>query len=284
YEWIARLLDRPVESFLALTGGLNHFAWLLALRDRRTGQDLIPQVLRQLRRVRDRQAEVILRWYRAYGLIASGNIDHHGEYLPAQAGVHYHTQPPYHGTAAERAERRRLLRAIAAGRASWTPLIAHGSWEHPIDMAVALVRQQDVFFPMLNLPNGGWLARLPRQRIVEVPAHVISGRVQGVRLPPLPAKLAALCRQISDVHELAARAAAKGDREAARQAIIRDPAIMATEKRAALAAWDEILAAHADLLPQFRLEKSFHLPPEPHAKPRGDKGRRRAAGRVSTSR
>ncbi|MFC5649420.1 hypothetical protein ACFPYJ_09800 [Paenibacillus solisilvae] len=63
--------------------------------------------------------------------------------------------------------------------------------------------------------------------------------------------LAAIMRKLSDVHELTAEAAVKGDVEAARRAIELDPAV--TDKQAGYEALNQMLKAHADLLPQFNV-------------------------------
>ena len=54
---------------------------------------------------------------------------------------------------------------------------------------------------------------------------------------------------VSDVHELVAEGAAKGDRQLLEQAIEVDPAI--TDKPTALRVLDEMLVAHRDLVPRF---------------------------------
>jgi alpha-galactosidase/6-phospho-beta-glucosidase family protein len=144
----------------------------------------------------------------------------------------------------------RALRAIAAGELDWRSAFERGSWEHPVDLAVALDRGTELRLPMLNLPNRGYLADLPEGRIVEVPATVEGGEVRGVAVGPLPGTVGELCKMVSDVHELVAEGAATGDRQALEQAIALDPAIV--HKTAALDVLGEMLEAHQDILPRFR--------------------------------
>jgi len=44
YEEIARLLQHPLSQIRVVTAGLNHFAWLISVRDAETGRDLMPEV------------------------------------------------------------------------------------------------------------------------------------------------------------------------------------------------------------------------------------------------
>ena len=139
---------------------------------------------------------------------------------------------------------------MGAGKRPWQALIAHGSWEHPVDIAVAVRTGGSTAMPIVNLPTrGGCLPGLPEERVVEIPVAVSAGVLRGLPVKPLPPKLTTLLNAISDVHELAATAAATGDRTAARRAIEIDPAVV--NKTAALAALEDMLAAHRELLPQF---------------------------------
>jgi alpha-galactosidase/6-phospho-beta-glucosidase family protein len=190
------------------------------------------------------------RWYREYGAIAAGAVDHHAEYLPFMEDIRYATTPPYHGTESEREQRLLELREVGEGIRDWREVLSHGSWEHPVDVAVLLKEGKRAKVDILNIRNdGGSLPQLPSERIVEVPVKVEDGKLFPMAVPPFPPKLAELLRTISDVHELAAAAAVSGDISIARKAIEIDPAII--DKQAAYSALERMLAAHADMLPQF---------------------------------
>lgn len=158
---------------------------------------------------------------------------------------------PFHGTADERRRRNENLRQAADGRIDWRPLLRESpSWEHPVDVAVALGTRQPLRVDMLNLANQGSLPQLPRDRIVEVPAQALADRMVGCGPLMLPEPTAAICRAVSDVHELVATGAALGDVGALEEAIERDPAV--PDKRAGRAMLPRLVAAHADIKPQFQ--------------------------------
>lgn len=254
YEWAGRLLGRDFRDLRVQTAGLNHFAWCTEIRDAATGADLYPLAVKRLHGQplsrEERLFTVYRRWFAEYGLIPAGHCDHHAEYLPEQPDIEYPSTPPYHGTEEERWQRWQELAEMGTGRRPWQDLIAHGSWEHPVDIAVAVRTGGNAAMPIVNMPNrGGCLPGLPEERVVEIPVEVKAGVLRGLPVKPLPAKLTTLLNAISDVHELAATAAATGDRAAARRAIEIDPAVV--NKSAGLAALEDMLAAHRDMLPQF---------------------------------
>jgi alpha-galactosidase len=249
YEWLARLVGRPYEAIDVVTAGLNHFCWLLSIRDRTTGEDLFGQVVAAVRAGEGRDFVLLRKWLDTYGGIGVSGGGHMAEYMPPDPDAVYRMRPPFHGDAAEREARLQALRAIAAGEQNWRTDLTGGSWEHPTDLAIALATGTTLHLPMLNLPNEGYLADLPAGRIVEVPAVAEAGTVRGIAVGSLPGRVGELCRRLSDVHELVAEGAATGDRQALKQAIAVDLAI--PDKPAALGVLDQLIAAHRDILPRF---------------------------------
>jgi len=253
YEWLAGLVRRRPEDVEVITAGLNHFAWLLEIKDKRTGRDLKALVEEEIETRKTREFEILREWLHEFGAVGVVGAGHMGEYLPYDPTNTYHTRPPFHGDPDERLRALGALRDVAAGRRHWRDALATRSWERPIDVAVALQNRWEADFDIVNLPNAGYLPQLPHGRIVEVPACARGGRLSGRRVPPLPEKLAALCNTVSDVIELSAQAAVTGDRYVIRRIIDIDPAV--TDKASARDAVDELLRTNADLLPQFFLDR-----------------------------
>ncbi|NIK75160.1 alpha-galactosidase [Paenibacillus castaneae] len=257
YGFLARLVGKHPSEITVVTGGLNHFAWVLSIQDKQTGDDLLVPLIDYIRsgefeeqdQETRRELLVMRRWLNEYGAVAAGHIDHHAEYLPRQADIVYTTAPPYHGTEEERIRRLSELQEIGRGERSMDDLFTNPSWEHPVSVAIALYRGEELPLDILNIQNNGAIAELPDERIVEVPVVIREGMLQPQTLPALPPKLADICRLISDVHELVAEAAATGSLDAVNRAITLDPAI--TDKQAAYETVKLMLQAHADILPQF---------------------------------
>lgn len=248
YGNVARLLGREADELEVVSAGLNHFSWLLSVADRRTGEDLMPTVAAALEAGGWADQPLTVACWRRYGALPLAGDSHTGEFLPfdPQHGREFHA---HHGSEAERAARRESLRAVAAGERPWRDLLVGRSWERPADAIQALAMGTPSRLPMLNLPNRGSIAGLPDDAVVEVPARIADGHVEGAAVGALPGAVAELCAPVSRVHAVAAQAAMSGDRALVEEAILIDPAV--TDKRAALRAMGELIRAHADVLPQF---------------------------------
>ena len=102
-----------------------------------------------------------------------------------------------------------------------------------------------------NVPNTGLIANLPDDACVEVPCLVDANGVQPTAIGALPPQLAALNRTNVNVQTLAVRAALEGSVEHVHHAVALDPltaALLTLDRIHEMT--DELLLAHADLLPE----------------------------------
>ena len=104
----------------------------------------------------------------------------------------------------------------------------------------------------VNLPNNGQIPNLIQDAIVETPAIINKSGVHPIQVGDMPEGLAALCNIQIMVQSLVVEAGVSGDMKKAKQALLVDPVVNDQEK--ALAAFDELMKIHNDLLPQFEVE------------------------------
>ena len=140
-----------------------------------------------------------------------------------------------------------------------------------------------------NLPNRGHVPNLPRDAVVESPAIADAAGVRPIAQPPLPAGVAGTLATRFAWVETTVEAALEGSRDKFVQALILDGAVDSVPTAERLA--DELLAAHAQHLPQFdrhthgdaQRDGSLHArrggPPDPERgglprPPRGDQTNR----------
>ncbi len=105
---------------------------------------------------------------------------------------------------------------------------------------------------IVNAVNNGVIPNLPPEAIVEVNASVNAYGVRPIYAGPLPDALAAHLRNYVALQKQMVKAALTGDRQAALHAFLLEPTIGARldiEQTETLL--DELLAAHAQHLPQF---------------------------------
>ncbi|MCC7146633.1 MAG: hypothetical protein IT443_09320 [Phycisphaeraceae bacterium] len=230
------------KTFEAVAGGLNRYAWLLELRDRATGRNLLPALNEKLENgesLGHPRTEAIAR---QTGYLLTAGDDYINDFLPRPRTVPA-PQNFWHGNDSEREMR---LRAIAEDTECVNYFIPrYMSWERPIDFVAALVNGRDISFHALDLPNTGQIPQLPRDEFVETPAKV-NGQGVFPRKLELPAEVVPLSRHVAEVSRTIVQAALRRSRDLVHQAIDLDLTI--DDKQAGHRAIDEVLAAHADMI------------------------------------
>jgi alpha-galactosidase len=232
----------------ATMAGVNHFSWLLGLRDRASGEDRLPQLHERIRQGHtsgNRRCEAFIG---SAGFMLLPN-DHHVSDFLEPAGPPPARHVPQHGSPEERQQRLATLRRIAEGRESADSLVQHPSWERPMDLVAASVTGGPVDFSSLNLVNAGQIANLPKEVFVETPATA-AGQTISPRPVALPDSAVALTRRAAEVTDAIVRAARNRSRSELHRAVEMDPTI--SDKSAGRLAIDECLKVHADVLPSYK--------------------------------
>ena len=265
----AQLLGVPAEELECRWIGTNHYYWLTGLRHQ--GNDLLPELMQ---RTREREAPadhaMSADLSAAYGYrVLYPDDGHIIEFYPFAARVTDQQALPYH--LADSAQRHGYdasqpqpdrepasapLRAqflVEYGRILDDVRLpegqqdgVHGEGLATLIASMASGRRQVC---ILNLANGSAIPNLPATAEVEVEAVTDSTGARALVMGEAPMVLKGILEKRFVWQELVADAAAKGDRNAALQALLIDE--MAIPPREAQSMLEELLAASADLLPQF---------------------------------
>jgi alpha-galactosidase len=235
--------------------GLNHFTWILDLRDRRTGEDLYPAFRQALMALPPDFEPLTRAVFEVTGLCPVPGDSHLAEYLPwchdPQARPWEKYNLYLYDWARSRQRREEGWQAIEAMGQGEAPIegLRDAESEGAAEIIDGLLGGGPIYRPAVNLPNRGHIANLPDGAIVEIPAVVDGWGIQGLNVGPLPEMVAELCRREIAVAGLAVEAAARGDRGAALQALLLDPCL--NDIDTARAILDAYLAEYAGYLPQF---------------------------------
>jgi alpha-galactosidase len=253
-EWV----DLAHEKLDVKAVGLNHFIWIVEVRDRATGQDLYPLFRQRYRTTRPDFEPLTRRMFEVFGLCPGPGDSHLCEYLPW--GHDPLTKPwetynlrlyDWAGGEQKRKKRARLAAAMAAGEQPIDGLRQVRS-EGVVELIEAIAGNTDAFIPTVNIPNQGYIPNLPDGVIVEVPAVANGAGIHGLGLGPLPESIAELCRREAALAGLVVDAAVTGSREIALQALLLDP--MISDFCQADCILNDYLDAYAEWLPQFHRE------------------------------
>jgi alpha-galactosidase len=250
-------LGRQMRRFVDVkAAGLNHFTWILDLRDRQTGEDLYP-AFRQAFMALPPDFEPLTRAvFQAAGLCPVPGDSHLAEYLPWCHDPQTRPWDKYnlflYDWERARQDRERQWQAIEAMAHGGAPIfvLKEAASEGAIEIVEGLRGGGQIYREAVNIPNQGHISNLPEGAIVEVPALVSGWGIRGLNVGPMPEFVAELCRRELAVASLAVDAAALGDRQAALQALLIDPAIDDLDTAAAIL--DAYLQEYAAYLPQFR--------------------------------
>jgi len=248
---------QALERIEIQAAGLNHFTWMLAVHDRRTGEDLYPRFARRWEAMSPDFEPLTRRIYSAFGLFPIPGDEHLCEYLPWASDPLTRPWEKYQLSLYDWDEWDLLrdqgllqIQRMADGLESVDSLLdtdSEGALEVIENIAGAGLHAHLAF----NLPNRGQISNLPLGSIVETPGLVSGAGVQALTVGALPEPIAELCRRELAVVRLSVDAAVRGDREAALQCLLLDPVI--TDLDVARQILEAYLQAYRSHLPQFWL-------------------------------
>jgi len=248
---LASLMGIPTLILDAVSVGLNHFSWYKELR-LKDGTDAYPMLDEVLKKAKGFQP-LCKAMYRQFGLYPSTDDNHLGEYLAYSWEV---TPDEVRGL-------NWINRCEEEGNKNWEqinrlvtgkePLDIKGrlSGERAIHIIAGLMSNSNHMELQVNLPNTGQISNLIKDSIVETPAIINKSGIHPIQLGDMPEGLAALCNIQIMIQSLVIEAGVSGDLEKAKQALLVDPVVNDHDK--ALAAFEELMKTHIDLLPQFEI-------------------------------
>lgn len=244
------------SRFEITAAGLNHFSWIMEIRDRVTGEDLYPLLRSTAEKAPSHFEPLSMELFRLFGYCPVPGDGHLSEYLPWAHDMYtrpweYYNIRLYDWESSE--EQRRQHHQIL-GQLAWSndlvDSLANIKSEGAVEIIEAISLNTDLQDDAVNIPNAMAIPNLPEESIVEVPALISSMGIEARKIGPLPEPIAELCRRETALVELVVDAAVSGDRQLALQALLMDP--MIGDIRQAKAILDDYIITFSDYLPQFR--------------------------------
>ena len=244
----SRLLDRRIETRAA---GLNHFTFLLAAWDRKTGADVTDDLHGAVDRLEDHDGETfafVKHLHDRFGAIVATSDSHAGEYF--RSATEYAQPPDIAGRQnAFRAMIDEVIDAIIAGTFDLPPFLRWVGDDALRPILRAAISGSPERIASAILPNDGLVPALPRDAAVEVSATATGDGIVGDRSEDLPIAIAGALHTEVTIQQLVADAALLGSRDAALQALELDPVV--SSARAAEQILVDFEAAHHDLWPSL---------------------------------
>ncbi len=254
-HFLGDLLGIPGGRIHLEGAGINHMVWITELRDRATGDDLYPEMVNLAEK--EGWQPLSHHLYRTYGLWPHENDGHVGEYIGY--AQEFNDCSGYDFDAHLKQEEKWLgrLRRLKEGNYPIEEFVGELSEYERFTfgdmsftrMIEGQIAEENVFLSGSNLVNNGKIANLPDDMVVEVPATVTYGGINGFSMGKLPEGIASICYREGTIQKLSAEAAAEGSREKALRALDLDDIVHSPKVAEELL--DEFIDVHRDYLRTF---------------------------------
>jgi len=246
---------QALEKLKITAAGVNHFTWMLALRDRQTGEDLYPLFRERWKGMPEAFEPLTQRVFEAFDLFPIPGDEHLCEYLPWVSDPL--TKPwekydlelyEWQQHSQERDDQWENLAEAIQSRQEPEGFIPDFS-EGALEMIENILMDSDLLWEAVNVPNQGHISNLPDGAIIELPGLLNARGVTGIPVGKMPKGIAELLRREITVSHLTVDSVVHGDRGLALQALLLDPVIRDID--IAKQVLDDYLVTYREHLPSF---------------------------------
>jgi alpha-galactosidase len=255
YQFHDQVKQQTIPLIDIRAAGVNHFSWILSIRDRRTGEDLYPIFRQRWNELPAAFEPLTRRVFDAFGLFPVPGDTHLCEYLPWVSDPVTRPWEKYDiklydwdTMATLRDFELDRLKDMADGNMTIEALEDTDS-EGALEMIENIAGAGTHYHLAANRPNVGQITNLPIGATVETPVVVDGEGIHPVHIGAFPEPVAELLRRETTVAQLSVDAAVEGDRQKALQCLLLDPVI--TDFETARSVLDDYLTTYKEYLPQF---------------------------------
>jgi alpha-galactosidase len=246
---------QALEKVKITAAGVNHFTWMLALRDRQTGKDLYPLFRKRWKAMPKAFEPLSRRVFEAFDLFPIPGDEHLCEYLPwvsdplSKPWEKYDLELyEWDQRSRERDDQWENLAKVIQNQEDPETFIPDFS-EGAIEIIENILNDSDLVWEAVNVPNRGYVPNLPEGAIVELPGLLHASGVTGIPVGEMPEGIAELLRREITVSHLTVDSVVRGDRGLALQALLLDPVIR--DMDVAKQVLDDYLVTYREHLPSF---------------------------------
>ena len=251
---IADYLGRPREELDIISAGMNHFYCVVQVKDKDTGEDLLPRlthlaatdtVLRTL--------PLFRQMARIFGVFTFPSDDHIGEYLSYGAefsGVKWHHGQESRAVPLHNSGQGSGLLAYASGARQVDAELLCPSGEITVPIIADIELNRHAFRDAVNVRNHeGYIENLPTHAVIEVPAFIDAAGIHPLHVGAVPEPFAALMRTQFTIHQLLTEAYRTKSKKLLLQALLLDPNV--TSITGATGMLNDMLLLQQEFLPTF---------------------------------
>lgn len=251
HKWLPKILNKKYEDLEIKAGGLNHFSCLLEVKDKKSGNDLYPEVLSKANAFFEHEvgySDLLKYAMENNSFSKTESFDHSvedklkGEFLWADRRLlkvileKYNLLPitvdshfgEYVSWAWDVVDHRGILDFYDLYKtvlSQAVPKIELKIKERGSSIMEGILKDSNYEEEAVNILNEGLIEDLPNWIAVEVPAKINKGGVNGIKLNNVPKGYLSLLRNYTGVYDLTAEAVIHRKKEYAIQAILANPVV-----------------------------------------------------------
>jgi alpha-galactosidase len=263
HQHLPAMMNSDLNDMRVITGGLNHFAFLLGLKDLKSGDDLMPEFnsicIEYFEDKWDRfyYADLTFEIYKRFGWFPYVGDNHICEYL--QFGSQYTTAQDLtdwitimeQANKVKNAQLKRYYSRIKKGRYPKKGMLMRSpSGERAIPIIEAIVQDSITYEMVVNIPNNGIIDNLPSDLVIECSGMVNKDGVRGVRLGNIPKNVAAILRIEASIQDLCVEAIIQESKDLAINCLAMD--VNCGSYEIAEAIFEEMIEVQKEYLPNFK--------------------------------
>ncbi len=244
-----------MRHFKITAVGLNHFTWMLDVRDRQTGENLYPLFRERWQQLPKDFEPLTRKIFDIFGLFPIPGDEHLCEYLPWMSSNRTKPWQKYDLSLYDwnyfEGNREELWQQVSQDVQLKQNIgqYCHTHSEGAIEIIEAMLTDTETLWEAVNLPNRGTIAGLPDNAVVEFPARVKERGFTPEGHYTLPKGVLALLEREVKTAQMGIDAVVHGDRQLALQSLLLDPVI--DDIDLAEKVLSEILESNKAHLPQF---------------------------------
>ncbi len=254
-DYTAKYLNRPAQELEVTSAGMNHIYQVLSVKDKKTGEELFPQVLAKAKA--DAGLPPLFRkLVEIFDVLTYCSDDHFGEYLSFGsefAGIKWHYGQECKKVTLQpstEVPRPVLLEEYANGKRPMENWMAERSGETTIPMICDILHKRKARHPAVNVLNKDlFIENLPVNGVVEIPTLVDGDGIHPIKVGTISEPLAAIYRTQYAIHNLLTEAYKTRSKRLLLQALLLDPVVNSVT--AAEKMLDEMLKLQEEFLPKF---------------------------------
>ena len=260
---LSNMLNKKLEDMQITTGGLNHFAFILGIKDLTTGKDLMPEFnskcMEYFKDKWDRfeYADLTFELFSRFGYFPYVGDTHLCEYIQWSSD---YTKIEYIRDWIKQVEdggklindlvfryHKRLKKGRYPRRGMFLKI---PSEERAIPIIEAIIEDKNSYETSVNIPNDNIIENLPKDLFIECSANVNKEGVHGKKIGRIPKNIAAILRIEASIQDLCVEAILKESKDLALICLATDVNCGSFEMAENI--YNEMIELQKDYLPRFK--------------------------------